>query len=334
MRAAWCVMNTTLGGDAMGEELKALPKGLFPVMLMPFAESGEADWEALERLTDFYIDAGATGLFANCLSSDFFQLTPEERLEMARKVVNRADGRVPAVAAATFGDDADGHVDFARRMADTGVSALVVVTNQLASEEEPEEAFLERLERFVEATAPLPLGLYECPTPTKRLLSADAVRWAGQTGRFLYMKETSGGGESLAAKIEAARGTNLGIYNAHNLSALNALRDGAAGLSPIMANFVPEVCAWLCANWDKDPDEAERVQRWLALVDAAIGVQYPASARWFLRVRGLDIPTGCRSDPARPNNDDAERLGHLAVAFRELCVELSIVSATETSSLM
>jgi 4-hydroxy-tetrahydrodipicolinate synthase len=43
-----------------------LPQGFIPVMLTPFLDSGEVDYAGLRALTDLYLEAGATGLFANC----------------------------------------------------------------------------------------------------------------------------------------------------------------------------------------------------------------------------------------------------------------------------
>ena len=40
--------------------------GVWPVMLTPFDTKGEIDWASLERLVDWYIDAGVHGLFAAC----------------------------------------------------------------------------------------------------------------------------------------------------------------------------------------------------------------------------------------------------------------------------
>jgi len=38
------------------------------------------------------------GIFSVCLSSEMFQLSNEERLAIARRVVEKAAGRVPVVA--------------------------------------------------------------------------------------------------------------------------------------------------------------------------------------------------------------------------------------------
>src|SRR5271156_3697848 len=98
-----------------------LPAGLWPVMLTPFRSNGAIDWPAFERLVDWYVEAGASGLFAVCLSSGMFHLSEGERLERPRRAVLRVAGRVPVVATGTFGSGAG----FTNRMAATGVAAVV-----------------------------------------------------------------------------------------------------------------------------------------------------------------------------------------------------------------
>ena len=44
-------------------------KKYIPVMLMPFNEDQSIDYNALDCLVDFYLESGASGLFANCLSA-------------------------------------------------------------------------------------------------------------------------------------------------------------------------------------------------------------------------------------------------------------------------
>lgn len=78
--------------------------GVWPVMLTPFRDDGTMDWSGLDALIEWYVSAGATGLFAVCLSSEMYKLTPEERVRLAKHVVQRAAGRVP-VAVALPDDD-------------------------------------------------------------------------------------------------------------------------------------------------------------------------------------------------------------------------------------
>ena len=82
--------------------MKALPRGFIPVMLTPFQDDLSVDFETLRKLCDHYIAAGAVGLFTNCLSSEMYELSPEERLEVIKTVVDQTAGRVPVVATGTF----------------------------------------------------------------------------------------------------------------------------------------------------------------------------------------------------------------------------------------
>ena len=68
------------------------PKKFIPVMLMPFQEDLSIDYVALEKLIDFYLEAGAAGLFANCLSSEMFELSKPEMLQSVRFIVEKVKG--------------------------------------------------------------------------------------------------------------------------------------------------------------------------------------------------------------------------------------------------
>ncbi|MBS1934681.1 MAG: dihydrodipicolinate synthase family protein, partial [Bacteroidetes bacterium] len=60
--------------------MTALEKKFVPVMITPFDHKMDVDLNALSSLTDFYLAAGVDGLFANCLSSEMFSITEDERL--------------------------------------------------------------------------------------------------------------------------------------------------------------------------------------------------------------------------------------------------------------
>ncbi|RYY08627.1 MAG: dihydrodipicolinate synthase family protein, partial [Chitinophagaceae bacterium] len=74
-------------------------KAFIPVMLTPFKDNGAVDYDALTELTEFYLNAGVGGLFANCQSSEMFALTEQERLGITKHVVQVVNGAVPVVAA-------------------------------------------------------------------------------------------------------------------------------------------------------------------------------------------------------------------------------------------
>jgi 4-hydroxy-tetrahydrodipicolinate synthase len=198
------------------------------------------------------------------------------------------------VATGNFGGSIAVQADSIRRMADTGVEAVVVLPNMLVTAEDSDDALKQQLDALMAATGNIPLGLYECPAPYKRIISAELTAWAAASGRFRYLKDTTCDPAAVRAKLAAARGTPLSLYNAYTGGALESLADGAAGLSPIAANCYPELFSWLCANHRAQAALAVRVQRAMRVLEAAVCVQYVASAKRIMGLRGLPVGTRCR----------------------------------------
>ena len=263
-------------------------------MITPYRDDGSIDWAGVDAGTDWYINAGASGLFACCLSSEMYHLAPDERIALVQCVIDRAAGRVPVVATGNFGGTLDEQIASVRRMASLNVAATVLLPNQLAAQHEPESVLRTALERILDATGDVMLGLYEVPVPYKRIISAEMVGWAAHTGRFSYVKDTTCEPAAIRAKLAASRGTPLRIYNAYTGGALESLDDGVAGLSPIAANCYPEWFAWLCANHRTQPAQAQRMQHLMRLLEPAVCVQYVASAKRIMALRGVPIGTRCR----------------------------------------
>jgi 4-hydroxy-tetrahydrodipicolinate synthase len=272
-------------------EQNRLPEGLWPVMLTPFDSNGGIDYPALEQLTGFYLEQGAAGLFANCLSSEMYQLTARERIDLVRAILQTTGGNVPVIATGTFGFDIGGHVRTIREMYDLGVAAVVLVTSQVAGEKESDDQLKRNLDQILENTGTIPLGLYECPVPYKRLLSVSLAGYLAHTGRFLYYKETSCNTREIREKLSAIKKTKLRLYNANTPTALASLHHGAMGLSPISANFYPELYALLCRMGITKPETAEAclLQQYLSVMDAVTRIKYPLNAKLFLNWRGLKI---------------------------------------------
>ena len=273
-----------------------LPGGLWPVMLTPFTDGNEVDEEALSRLTEFYIESGSTGLFSNCQSSEMFQLTDQERLKVIRTVLKAADGKVPVVATGSFSHSMERSADFIKRVYDTGVAAVIVLSNQLAYSHESEDEVKRNTEQLLKLTADIPLGLYECPYPYKRLISPGLMRWFGETQRFFYHKDTSCEPSAIKQKIKAVENTPFAFYNADTPTALMSLQNGAVGISPIGANLYPELYSTLINLYNSGASEEQLnwLSAQLTVMGTVVDLCYPYSAKLFLQQRGLKMTTVCR----------------------------------------
>lgn len=269
----------------------SLPQGFIPVMLTPFKENGEIDFDGLTQLTELYLGAGAAGLFANCLSSEMYELTEDERLAITQHVVNVANGRVPVVATGTFGGAIAEQAEFAKKIYATGIQAVIVITSLIANEDESDEVFMARMHELLSLTPGVIFGLYECPVPYKRLITAENLGELAATGRVIYHKDTSLDLENVKAKIAATQGQVFGVYDAYMEHAVASLRAGSAGLSCIQGNFFPEMIVWLCNNVNNPEAQAgvQQIQDLLIQTMPVIHYAYPTVAKYYLQKRGFPI---------------------------------------------
>lgn len=276
----------------MNESNTRLPSGLWPVMLTPFKEDNSIDFNALQTLTEYYISNGATGLFTNCLSSEMYQLTPTERIALTKAVVDFTKGRMPVLSTGSFSKDPDENSEFIKKIADQGVDTVVLVSSILIEKEESEGDLKRKIEKIMDATGSIRLGMYECPIPYKRCVSPETLKWLADTGRFIFHKDTTCREDLIREKIAAVKGTPLQVYNAHTPDALQSLKDGAYGLCPISANFFPELYAYFFRLFHLgDFEQMKKLSEKMIEIDVIVHQHYyPWTAKIFLKKRGLDIP--------------------------------------------
>ena len=73
-------------------------KGVYVIALTPFTENGALDLESTDRMVDFYLDRGATGLTVLGMMGEAQKLTTEESQTYVRRILKRVGDRVPVVA--------------------------------------------------------------------------------------------------------------------------------------------------------------------------------------------------------------------------------------------
>ena len=166
-------------------------KKFVPVMITPFNLKAKVDLDVVSLLVDFYLAAGVKGFFANCLSSEMFSITEDERLELTEHIVKYVNGRAPIVATGSFGLTLEDKADFTKRIYDTGVDAVIMITGHFAKVDEGDEVLIQNFDKMFKLTGNIPLGMYECPAPYKRIIGPDVFSKLLSAGRMIYHKDTS-----------------------------------------------------------------------------------------------------------------------------------------------
>lgn len=268
-------------------------KDVWPVMLTAFDSDNKVDIDGLKMLIDFYMQKGVSGLFATCQSSEIEFLEKDELLTLCRQTVKHVSGRIPIAAGVPCGGSAEQYADLIKEFMDTGIDIPVVLSSHVVGKEAAEPELQSRIETILNLTGDIKLGMYECPRPYHRILSPQLFSWMARTGRFVFHKDTSCDINPIREKIHLAQGTPLKFFNAHGYTIKESLCLGGNGYSGITANYYPEICVWLCRNYNSTSPAVEEVEE-LFRRSEQISTHYPLSAKLFLQMRGVKIGTNCR----------------------------------------
>lgn len=305
---------------------KPVVRKFIPVMITPYHSNGSIHYDGVSKVIDFYLASGAKGFFANCLSSEMFYMTDDERVGLTRHVVKYVNGRVPVVSTGSFGKTWKDKVEFCKRIADTGVDAAILITSHFAEKSDSDQKLIQNFDQFFKQTGDIRLGTYECPNPYKRVLSAEVFKFLVSNPRMIYHKDTSESSQSIGEKLKIAQGSQLEFYNAHSATAVFSLQKGGMGMSPISGNFYPEIHTWLC-QYATDPSKATDVkwiQEQITDMEAIIGRYYPISSKYFLQKRGLPIELTCRSNKRELPAEQKTILDNAVKTFYGWCSRLGI----------
>lgn len=301
--------------------------GAYPTMITPYKKDGSVDLDTAEKYVRWYFEKGCAGIFAVCQSSEIAYLSVDERAALNKRVYSVAK-KLEKESGRTFTVVSSGHVadsveDQAvelNRIYESGTDAIILITNRLDLNNEGDGVWIENAERLLSLLpSDVPLGLYECPLPYKRLVTPKILKWALSKGRFYFMKDTCCNIDVIKERMDILRGSEFKLMNANCQTLLDSLKSGAAGYCGIMANYHPELYVWLCENYARYPEKAERLQSLLGTVGfTETGIPYPLTAKFHMCLEGIQTENIAR------NRSSAELTGYVTDCvkqMRKLCSE-------------
>ena len=153
----------------MPQRLSEDASGVFIISATPFTDDGAVDHASLDRLTDFYLARGVTGITILGMMGEAPKMTGEESREIVRRVLARVDGRVPVVVGVSNAG-LDNLVSLARFAMDEGAAGVMVAPQAAAK---TEEGVLAYFKAVAGALGPdVPLVYQDFPLTTNMPISA------------------------------------------------------------------------------------------------------------------------------------------------------------------
>ncbi len=288
---------------------------VFPTMITPYNSDGTVDYDTVEKYVEWYFNKGCSGIFAVCQSSEIVYLSLEERVKINKTVWNKAkelekkSGRkFTIVSSGHISETIDDQITELNAVADSGTDALIFITNRFDPNNEGDDVWIENAKKVI-ASLPedIPLGLYECPMPYKRLVTPKILEFCLSTKRFRYMKDTCCDIDIIKERMSILGGSDFKLLNANAQTLLESMKYGCGGYCGVMANYHPELYVWLCENFEKEPEKAEIVQALLgSLAFTEFGIPYPLTAKYNMCLEGIPTENIARNKESKLLTDYAK----------------------------
>lgn len=285
--------------------------GVVPPLCTPFTNDGKIDAASLERLVEYQIDGGVTGIFALGSTSEAGAMNDAQRREVLDLTVKFVNGRVPVLAGA-IAMSTGTVIDYARMAEELGADAVVLCAPYYIR---PSQEEVIRHFQLVKAETSLPLLAYHIPFNVQTVITTETLCALAEQGLIVGVKDSSGEEANFRAIVAAMQDfPQVSVFTGSELTVDYAIFGGADGVVPGLGNVDPAgyrrlYDASIAGDWDAARAEQARLTALFAIIRQATPgrVGFTSSAlggfKTALRELGV-IETNMMATPMTPLNDE------------------------------
>lgn len=212
---------------------KPLFTGCGTALVTPF-KNGEVDYPALDRLVEEQIANGVSALIAVGTTGEPATMDWDEHLAVIRRVVEKADHRVPVIAGTGSNSTAEA-VYAAKHSAEFGADAQLVVTPYY---NKTSQAGLVAHFNAIADAATLPVIVYNVPSRTGLNISPDTLAQICEHENVIAVKEAS---PDISQAMEKMRlcGDMVDFYCGNDDLIVPTISFGFKGVISVLSNILP-----------------------------------------------------------------------------------------------
>lgn len=206
-------------------------RGIFTIPQTPFDEKDRLDEESLRREIDFCIRAGAHGIVAPVVASEFYVLTDDERRRITHILVEETNNRVPVIIGITAASRKHA-VEFGRVAEDAGADGVIAMPPHVLKG--GRDAIFDYY-KGVSDTIELPIFIQNAPPPLGSSLAPNfMLQMCREIENVQYIKEeTMPVGHYITAILKEAGPEVKGVFGgAAARWMIPELDRGATGFMP------------------------------------------------------------------------------------------------------
>ncbi len=255
---------------------------LVPI-ITPF-KSGKVDRDGLERVIEYVLGAGSDGLIPCGTTGESATLSHEEHEEVVRLTIAIARRRVPVIAGTGSNSTAEA-IRLTKAARTAGADGALLLSPYY--NKPTQEGIFQHYKAVAEATAPLPLLVYNIPGRTASKIEASTLARLATVPSIVGVKEATGQIETSVDTL-AATGGKFAVFSGEDALNFPILAVGGKGLISAVANVAPKPLADMAHAAAGRWDEARRIHfDLLALVRVLFVETNPIPVKTACSILGL-----------------------------------------------
>ena len=289
--------------------------GSIVALVTPMFEDGSVDWDDLDALIEWHIEAGTAAIVPVGTTGESATVTVSEHCEIVKHVVESVHGRVPVIAG-TGANATSEAIELTAAAKGAGADACLLVTPYY---NKPTQEGLFRHHEAIAKAVDIPQILYNVPGRTAVDMLPETVRRLSEVEQIFAIKEATG---DLARTQEIFElcGSNMLVFSGDDETACELMLSGASGTISVTANIAPDQMAAMSrAAVAGKKEEANKLNEPLLALHADLFLESnPIPVKWALAEmgkikRGLRLPLTELSAEYHEAVRDAMRKAGIAV---------------------
>jgi len=265
-------------------------KGSMVALVTPFKD-GEVDVATLQRLVEFHLKSGTSGIVPCGTTGESATLSHEEHEQVIEMTVQAARGRV-AVIAGTGSNNTQEALRFTRHAERAGADGALLIAPYY---NKPTQEGLYRHFRAVAEAGGLPIVVYNIASRTGVNIEPETFARLSKIPNIAAVKESSGNLEQMS-RIKQLCGDRVVLLSGDDSLTLPVLAIGGTGVVSVVANIVPKPVAQMVAAFHKgNLAQARKIHyELLPLVRAMFIETNPIPVKTAMGLMGLIKDAGLR----------------------------------------
>ena len=254
-------------------------EGSLVALVTPMTADGEVDFAALQALVEWHIESGTDGIVAVGTTGESATLEVDDHIEVVRKVLEYAKGRIKVIAGAGA-NATDEAIHLSQAFQALGVDACLSVTPYY---NKPTQEGLYQHFKAIAESCDIPTILYNVPGRTAVDMLPETVIRLAKLPNIIGIKEATGDVSRVAA-IRQGVAPEFLLFSGDDITGLEFMKLGGDGVISVTNNVAPKQVADMCRAFrEGDVARADALNLSLQAVHDAMFVESnPIPVKWAL----------------------------------------------------